>query len=415
MSKRYGEWDLFDDYTSDPVPASRLEVRDVAGDMSDRSKEASDIHDVLKKLSDLEGWRGKTAEAFAEKADEVLGDLDKVEDRYDKVAKALYDWAEDVDIARDETWKALKDAEAAGKDDKEALDKAKTKLTNAMGILDDAAGDAENAIDDAADVWDDGMWGNVKGWIRDHADLIAAICDALKIIAAILGAIILVCAIVASAPFALIVAAIVVGALILAADSAQVLADTGKADWKDVAMDAVGLALTCVGGSAAKSAMTGLKSLVPQVASRVGTSAKTTALSRLIGSSRTQFNNALKIRNPANNLARWASGIKSAAAGEGEAAATRITNLLNIKPGNLKIALTQDRDLSLIHSTLGALRNAAPTIEESAQIASINAKMWAGITSGVAGNVSLAHDLPGNIDNAIDFVKDPPWSTQPTH
>ncbi|MGI9155904.1 MAG: putative T7SS-secreted protein [Marmoricola sp.] len=444
MTKRYGSWELLD-HDDDPVPASESEVQSVANDMKARARAASDIHDTLQKLADLDGWKGKAAEAFGDKASEVLEDLGKVEDRYTKVAQALSAWAGDVGTARSKSWRALQDAEQADSsmrshpdqsggsgpmtpeqqktqdkhdEAKDAVDAAKSALGGALSDLDDAADKAKGHIDDAADVWDDGMWGNFKGWVRDHAELIDILCKALAVIGAILGAILLVAVIFFTAPVWLVVAAIGGAVLLLAGHAMLVTADTGKATWGDVAWDIAGLALTCVGGRSAASALKGLTKAVPAMATRIGTTTRGAALTRLIGGNTTQFNNALKIVNPRNGLRQWTTGLVTAAHNEGENAAAGVRSLMHLKPSVLKSVAVQNRGLAKIHSVLGELEKLGPSLNETRSLNRIHNTLRIAITSNMLGTANYAKGvpkIPDTVGDIRDFGKNPHWSTQPTH
>lgn len=442
MSRRYGEWELLD-CDSDPVPASQAEVDEVAKEMGDRSDEASDIRDLLKKLSNLDGWKGKAAEAFADKADDALEDLGKVEDRYREASQALYAWGNRVNDARIATNNALTKAVGADEDmrkypegpgvrglsemtpeekaddekhgaAKDTLSEARNDLRDAMHDLDEAAKDAEEAIGDAADIWDDGWTGNVGGWIRRHAETIDMLCKILQVVAAVLGAIILVLAIVAAAPFALIVLAAAAGVLLVAGQVALVLADTGKADGGDVAWSVLGLAATLFGGKLTASAAKGLVGLVPSMASRIGGLAKNAALARLVGGNNTQFANALRIANPQNNLARWAAGLRGAADGEGQVAAQAVDDLVRVDPSKLKILVTQNRQLARMHTTVDELKKIA-NVAEQARLDRIGLKVNGAIGANVTGNVARAHDVPEAATNTIELMEETLWSTHPTH
>lgn len=423
-------WDLVD-CNSDPVPASSWDVKVVADEMQSRADDAQDMHDKLRALADLDGWRGEAAEEFADKADDVLGDLEKVEDRYSKVAKALSTWKGEVDKARTATQDAVTKAETADEvmrnnaaytgvgpptpEQKSADDKhddaardlrqAKKDLQDALDDLDSAAGRAEDAIDEAADVWDDGWWGNFKGWVRRHAEVISIVCKVLEVVAAIAAVVILVCALVASAPFALLVGAAIVGGLLLLGHTALVVSDTGKASWVDVGFDILNLATLGLGGGLASMASKGLGRLVATVAPRVGSATRLAALERLAGGSMTQLSNALKIRNPANNLARWANGIVRTATSEGDDAAAAIRNLTNITPSRLSTLLHQDRELASMMTAVSRLRGVVTTGDEAAALARIRNLGLGSLGAGTVGNiVALGKDVPGAIGHIADLV-----------
>lgn len=437
MTRRYGEWELLD-LDGDPVPAGRGTVSGIADTMRGRADEASEMHGLLKKLSDLDGWRGEAAETFADKADDVLGDLGKVEDRYLKVAEALDGWAVDVGTARTATKAALDAAVAAAdtlkkhpdhpdvgdltpeqSDDvtkhgeaKDALDAAKGKLQDAMDALDDAATRAKDAIEDAADIWDDGVWGNVKGWVRRHADLIDLICNILEMVTLVLGAALLLLVLTVGAPFLLVAIAIGASVLLVVARTSLVVADTGKATWADVGWDVVGLAATLVGLKTASTALKGLKGLAPAMSARIGSSTKASALTRLIGKNGPQFKNALNITNPRNGLAKWAAGIRTSAAAEGRAASQAVDDLVKLDPRKVQILLHQDKSLAQMRASLNALRPLADGAEVKA-LADIVNRLNIATGSAAIGTVTLgksAFDSPGTIS---DIINSPVWSTHP--
>lgn len=363
MTRRHGDWPPAG-HDDDPVPASQWDVEAVANRMRRRADDAADLKAVLQRLADLDGWRGKAAEAFAERAQDVLGDLGKVEDRYDGAAQAL-------------------------------------------------AGRAAREIEDAADIWDDGWWGEFKGWVREHAELVYSVVKVLEIVAAVLGAVLLVLAIVGAAPLALVLLAVTAGVLIVAGQAMLAAADTGKADWGDVGWSLAGLAATLVGGKALTSAARGLKALVPGMAARVGAQSRAVALGRLVGGNRTQFLNAMKIANPRNNLARWVRRLSSAADAEGRAAAQRVDDVLRLQPSRLHAALAQDRQLAQLHASLNRLRAMGPTVEEVVRMNEIQRNLRIALTTNSYGTATWAKGLPGNVKDTWGLVQDPPWSTRP--
>ncbi|MFD1826820.1 MULTISPECIES: WXG100 family type VII secretion target [Mumia] len=398
MTKRSGDWDLVG-HASDPIEASESEVRTVADAMRSRADEADEIKRILKAVSDLDGWRGKAAEAFADKADDVLEDLGKVVQRYEAVATALDSWKTNVETGRNDTWSALKKAEAAqktvdenkpfegegeaptGQDKTDEtregaegdLGRAVSQMREAMEVLNRAARDRKNDIEDAAEIWDDGWWGDFKGSVRDMADVIHRVVEVLKIIALVLGALILVLVFTIGAPFALVVAAIVLSVAILAGTLLLYAADTGHYSGADVGWALVDVALSLVGGKAASAALRGIKSLAPQVASRLSQTTKAAALNRLISGKVTQFNNALKISNPSNNLARWTQKLTGAAAQEGQRAADDLIGLINTAPTKLPATVAESlrnggRELAGLNQQLAALRRATDDAAHALQL-----------------------------------------------
>lgn len=438
MTARTGEWQLVG-HGDDPVPASDYDVTTVADEMSDRAEEAGAIRSNLQRLADLDGWRGKTAEAFAGKAGEVLEDLGKVEDRYSAVAEALRGWAGDVGTARADTASALTLAEGADdtmrrhpmpppggelnpeqERDKRLYEQAETdlgtarsRMQSAMSALDDAAERVRGDIEDAADIWDDGFWGDVKGWVRDNADVIDAIVVVLEIIAAVVGIVLLVVVIVATAPVWLTALAIGLAVAVVVGVALLAWAETGKRDWGDVGLAVVGLALTVVGGRAAVLAGKGLSRMVPAIATRLGDAAESATLTRIIGTNTQRFAAASRVQNPANNLSRWVTGIRSTAAGEGAAVRTSVEAMEHAVPTRLAAIVAQDRQVAQTAAALRELRTLQLTGPELARLSEIHRTIAVAIGANSGANAVNAAQTPGTIAKTIDYVQDPPWTTRP--
>jgi hypothetical protein len=235
----------------------------------------------------------------------------------------------------------------------------------------------------------------------------------LEIVAAVLGAVLLVLAIVASAPLALIIAAVAAGIVIVAGQSLLAAAETGRSDWGDVAWSIAGLAATLVGGKAMTSAARGLRTLVPSMSARVGAQARSAALTRLVGGNRVQFQNALRIASPRNNLARWAQGLRGTAATEGRSAAHRVDEVLRLQPSRLRSVLAQDRQLAQLSTSLDRLRTMGPTAEEVARMGQVQQSLRIALAMNTYGTSTWARGLPGNVEDTWRLVQDPPWSTRP--
>lgn len=435
MTRRTGEWHLVG-YSADPVEASQWDVQRVASAMRNRADEADEIKSILKAVADLDGWRGETAEAFAEKAGEVLEDLGKVVSRYEAVATALDSWKVNVDTGRDDTWTALTKAQTAqqtiddnqpytgdgdeppgqGKiDDRRTgaqsdLAAAVTAMADAMETLGTKARDRKGDIEDAADIWDDGWWGNFKGAIRDIADVIYVIVEALKIIALVLGVVILVLVFTIGAPFALVVAAIALSVAVLVGTLLLYTADSGHYDGTDVAWALADVALSFVGGKAASAALRGMKSLAPGIAVRLSQSTKAAALQRLIGGSRTQFQNALKIGDSSNNLVRWTARLTGAAATEGSQAGDDLLRLIRTDPAKLPSTVAQSlrnggRELAGLNQQLAALRASTDDILHLAKLNSVERLIR---TEQAVFSVDLANkirDLATSIPELPDTIR----------
>ncbi len=445
MTARHADWNLVG-HGSDPIPASEIDIDNVAREMKSRADAARDVKDVLKNLAELDGWRGQAATAFAGKAEEVLDNLGKVVERYDAVSEALYTWGDDVGEARRATWTAVQNAETAqstidsnekttplpGEEltdaeesanearsgAQEDLEAARSAVQTAMENLDDAANRAKDRIEDAADIWDDGMFQGLKNWIRANADWIDALVTILEWAAIIIAAALLIAVIFFTAPAWLIGLAIGVAALTLVLVASLAFADTGKRDWGDVAMAAVGLVLTIFGGKLAQMAISNVGRLLPQVASRFGNAAaastRATWTSRL--SSWPAFQNASRITNPANNLARWVTSVRgnmaTAIQSADDAASAAVNALDNLPSTRWDRLLTQDAGLSSARSTLEALRNLGL---QGSEEAIANAAQWQArlsIGSVNAGVGTQGYGTIGTVQDTIDLFQNPPWSSR---
>jgi len=446
VTARTARWELVG-HDSDPVPAAEYEVDRIRDEMKGRADTAREVHDVLKGLAELDGWRGKAATAFGQRAEEALDNLGKVVDRYDAVAEALTDWAVDVGDARTATWSGVRDAEEAqdtidanenttaapgqeltpeessanqareGAEDDLAT--ARGAVERAMDDLEDAAGRAKDRIEDAADLWDDGMFSGLKNWIRQHADLIDFLVTVLEWAAIVIAAALIIAVVFFTAPVWLVGLAIGVAALTVVGVFALAFADTGKRDWGDVAMAVVDLALTLVGGKLASAAMKGISKLTAQVATRVGSEAgaATRAAWQARLASWPQFQNASRITNPANNLARWTQGVRgnmaTAVQSADDAGRAGVEALENLPTTAMQRLLTQDSGLAGARNTLNALRGLGL---QGSELAAANQALSQLRVSIGAVNVAGAKQIYGLgelIGNTGDLIDNPPWSSRP--
>jgi hypothetical protein len=208
-----------------------------------------------------------------------------------------------------------------------------------------------DAIDAAAEHNDDGMWDNVKGSIRDIADVLKAIVDVLSWVAMALAAITLVVALVAGAPLWLLVLSVGVGLAMLIGRTALVVSDSGKATWTDVGMDLLGVATAFFGGRLALGAGKAVTALRGQVADLAGDAARTAAMALARGQANfSRASNALRIGNPANPLRTWGQryvdDVAQRVATEGTEAAARIeAGAVTRAPWSQRL-LRLDRDLA---------------------------------------------------------------------
>ncbi|TKJ34219.1 hypothetical protein [Blastococcus sp. CCUG 61487] len=364
MSARSGEWHLLG-RSRDPVPGEPTEADRLARGYESTADDIARLAGQLRRLARLVGWEGEAAEAFGESADDLAGDLARAERRYRELAAAVRGWSPPLERARDESAGALREAIAADDERRryaadplagvsdptpaqveahqrrdaaraaaaDRLRAAQHRLDAAVGALDDAARHTAERIGAAAEHGGDNLWDDVKGTVRDHAGVLAAIADVLGYVAIALAAITLVVVLLVTAPAWLIALGVAAGVALLALHTALVVSESGEATWTDVGLDLVGLATAGLGARQTvgmRNAVAGLRS---SAAAEVGAGARATqeALERG-AANHTRAGNALHIRNPRNGLRLWArryldeaaarvsdAGVEAAARGEADA------------------------------------------------------------------------------------------------
>ena len=352
MSARSGRWELLG-VSSDPVPADGAVVQRLADVYGVTGQAIEESASKLKGLSELDGWTGDAAEKFAESAEDVTGDLQAAHQRYEEAGRALKRFVDPLVDAREESWGALKDAEAAeaelGRTAGDSLDgvatptdeqkeaqgrredahgaaagqmtAAKSRLESAIQVLDAAARVCAEAVRNAADNGKDGRWDNVKGSLRDfadwaHLDVVVKILTVLAIAIAAVGLGIL---LFASAPFwvtGLLIAGAVVGGLSLAANLIMASSEHEKGSWTNVALDIVGLVTLGASALFTKSAKAAVAAQRASAATEAATTARTAEAARIAATlqQRVQVANALKTA-PDNPLRIWALGKQAEATG----------------------------------------------------------------------------------------------------
>ncbi|MBC7375627.1 MAG: hypothetical protein H7323_16685 [Frankiales bacterium] len=274
MTARTAQWHLLG-AGSDPVPHSTTAVNQLADTYEQTATAIRESTQRLRQLAELDGWTGDSAEAFAEAADDLHGDLGDAERRYEDAGVALRGFVTPVSTARSQSWSAVcaaqtaqeeiegnsgdtlegvaeptdeqRDAQARREgrrvDAEEDLRSAQAKLDSALADLQTAAERAADGIRDAAKYGKDGFWDNVKGGLRDVADAIhlKTIVEVLGWVALAIAAVVLVVAVVATAPFWLVALGAAVGVALLAGNLVLWANGSGDAGWYDVALEVVGL------------------------------------------------------------------------------------------------------------------------------------------------------------------------------
>jgi uncharacterized protein YukE len=382
VSARPGQWHLLGP-ASDPVCGEPSEVDRLAGGYESTANDIARLAGQLRKLSQLTGWEGKAAEAFAESAEDLAGDLAKAERRYRDLAAAVRGWSGPLSTARDESAGALRDAVAAEEDRRRhsadllagvpdptpaqvtaqqqqtaaqaaavrRLRDAQDRLEDAVEALDDAAGRTAQQINSAAEQGGDSWWDDAKGTVRDYANVLSGLADVLSYVAMALAAITLVVVLVATAPAWLIVAGVAASAILLGLHSALVLSESGEATWTDVGLDLIGLATAGIGGRLATGVGRALPALRSSVAGLLGRNAR--AAQEVLEQGAANYGragNAMNIGNPSNPLRVWAQEYLDDAAGrvaaEGAEAAARVEAGVVTHAPWLSRLQTLDRELA---------------------------------------------------------------------
>jgi len=434
MSARPGEWQLLG-HGSDPVP-HRTYALDRLADTYEQTGEAiRESADRLRRLAELDGWTGDAAEAFAEAAEDLHGDLADAEQRYVDAGAALRRFVEPVREARSESYGALSDAERAQEEkarnggdtlagvaeptpeqvDAQArragrleaaeqdLMAARTRLDRALSALGTAADRAARDIRDAAEHGKDSRWDNVKGGMRDFADAVH-----LKTLVEIVGWVALAVAVVAAglalfatAPFWLVALAIGLGVALLAGDLVLWSNGSGDAEWYNVGLDVVGLATLGLARPLTGAATATTVSTRGGVAAARGATAQADEAARLAA-----LPDSIRATNASgmpvgNNLRTWSdsllAGNTTRAADAGTDGAARVQAGAAGRPGPLQSARHLDSDLAQTAAEIRRLRAldganpaTARLLEQAErQVAVATANGYAGLGTNVLGGVDL--------------------------
>jgi hypothetical protein len=281
----------------DPAPGDVAAVSRAAVDVRETGTVFSDASANVSKLNSS-AWTGDAADAFRGQLKDLPRDLDLAATSHRSAAQTLTDWGDGLaarqrraadlearaaDLRRREQSAVAEVNRLAGqtapKDSpefarlKNQYDSARSHANSVGSELQDviaqarrlhgehrsAAAGAAGKIDGLADApyqepgWLSRAWSSVKGWISDHADVLAKISGVLKGVSAVLGVLSLVPGLQFLAPFA-----VAAGAIALAIDVAVKLA-TGKGSWTSIGIDA---ALTFLPGGKILDGLKGVKAAV---------------------------------------------------------------------------------------------------------------------------------------------------------
>ncbi len=442
MNARAGEWQVLNNDT-DPVPHDSYVVDRLADTYQQTGVAIRESADRLRRLADLEGWTGEAAEAFAEAAEDLHGDLSDAERRYVDAGEALRSFVEPVTEARSESWGALQDAgraeearqanagdtlegvaeptpEQQSTQDRRAgqlesaeadLAAARTRLDNAVEVLEEAAGRAASGIRDAAEHNRDGFWDNVQGGLRDFADAIHLdkVVLVLGVVAAVVAIAALVVALVATAPFWLVALAVGLGVALLAGDVTLWANGSGDAEWWNVALDVLGLVTLGLARPLSSSANAAAASARGTAASARGATTAADEAARLAA-----LPDGIRAANasgmaPGNNLRTWSNTTRAANAQDAAEAGTDAANALRAgvaaRPGPVQSLTHLDGELAQISAEVRrlealGLNNPALALDLRAAQQRL-ALATANSYTGVAGSTAVGTDTAGDLIEAL--------------
>jgi hypothetical protein len=395
MSSRPGEWHLLG-VDSDPLPG---EPTDVASEVKEYTKAATAIRDQVARLRSIAAGNnqlvGKYAPELADSADDLAGDLDKAQGRFDTVAEQLKIWEPVLDAGRTKTKSYLTQAEHAHAtaEANKAPDKAPdpsdtdavhadkqraTRESNAstelstivsnfntyMDGVRKTAKSVADKIDDAShDKLKNHRFDGLRKWVHDHKDLLKFIADVLTFIATAL----VIAVLLLSNPAGwMILAAMALTAAAMLIHTT--LAAQGDGSWVDVGLDAFAL-LTMGGGAMAGGLAKAARSTRLVIE---GFSEGSTAFSKATAAARTAFKEAglfskagvwLRESNPIARTITGASEYAKAFAATVGRELPEGSTLARLAMGD-KEGAELFRDITLLQDKLGegALLNGAETL-----------------------------------------------------
>jgi hypothetical protein len=274
---------------ADPVPGDVARIQLIGRRHADLGDELEAQANILRRLSEADGWDADAGRAFASTAREIGDALGKARRRYSAVVEALHGYAPELAQAQREADAALREAQAAQSsitanestsqsstdpsspssadeadekarssaldDAQDALSRARQRLANAVQHRDTAGRRAASHIRAATDQdglkdswwdkvkdWTSDRWDSFITWVHEHADLIRKIADIAGWIATALAAVAILISFIPVLDFLtgplLALAAL---ATVVSLVAHTMLALSGDGSWVDVGFDVIGL------------------------------------------------------------------------------------------------------------------------------------------------------------------------------
>jgi hypothetical protein len=289
-------------WDTDPVPGDPEVISQEARLLASVADQINGQIAALRKISSDQTNFGKTADAIRSSASGLVGTLQVVGERYQRVSSALTGWVSELEQAQSMSIRALDHAEApyaqlnhvvalpsgsnltaaqqqgiknyhaAMERAQGEVDAAKALLNQAIGLRDEQGSYYASKINDAAnDALRDSRWDKFKSWVSDNSEWLKKLASVLGDIVAVLA---LVCLLLPGINL-LLIAAIALTAMLLVVHT--MLAATGNGSWLDVAIDVIGI-LTLGWGLEAADSVEGAESTARTMAEAERTSMLKSAL-----------------------------------------------------------------------------------------------------------------------------------------
>lgn len=353
----------------------------------------------LRRLADLQGWTGDSAEAFAGAADDLQDDLGMYVQRHHNAGQALTGFVEPLAHARAESAAALQEGVVAY-DETQALrgnaltgvvaptaaqvaaqqaqdrareqalgrlEAAKARLQRALDALDDAARATAGKIHHAAEHGKDKFWDNVKGGLRDFAGAVhlTTIVKIAGWVAAAVAVVAIVVALIATSPAwlvtGLVLAGMILGGAMLAGDTIMAADGSGEAGLIDVGLDLFGLITLGYGRTLRAGARADVFAAREKAATIRAAAARTAEWDRLAATPNgVRAASGMHIADPANNLRIWAQRLQATHAAQASRAGTGAGAALRAQhaavPSLLRSMPYMDRELAQTAAEIKRLR-----------------------------------------------------------
>ena len=408
----------------------------------------------LRRLADLQGWTGDSAEAFAGAADDLQDDLGKYVQRYHDAGQALTGFVEPLEHARAESAAALQEGvvaydearalrgnalagvalptaaqvaaqQAQDRAREQALgrrDAAKARLQRALDALDDAARATAGKIHHAAEHGKDKFWDNVKGGLRDFAGAVhlKTIVKIAGWVAAAVAVVAIVVALIATSPAWLVtglfVAGMVLGGAMLAGDTIKAADGSGEAGKIDVGLDIFGMITLGYGRTLSAGARADVVAAREDAASIRAAAVRSAEWKRLAATPNgMRASSATHIANPANQLSLWAQRLQATHAAQASQAGADAAEALRAEeaavPSLLRSMPYMDRQLAqtgaeidrlralpeaLDHDVARTLKEAARQLRWARDLSHLGKAGWAVSTERLVTAGDPAPALPSN-------------------